>query len=48
MRHRLMRATRYVLPLLAALMCFAVQPSFAEEKSKPGRGAKRNNPTGRD
>lgn len=35
MRHLMTRAMHLVLPLLAALMLFAVQPSFAEQQSKP-------------
>ncbi|EJL6859477.1 formate dehydrogenase subunit gamma [Vibrio cholerae] len=35
MRKQLSRATRFVLPLLAALLCWLAQPVMAEENAKP-------------
>ncbi|QIL84439.1 formate dehydrogenase subunit gamma [Vibrio sp. HDW18] len=35
MRQQLSRATRFVLPLLAALLCWLVQPAMAEQNTKP-------------
>ncbi|EGQ8390428.1 formate dehydrogenase subunit gamma [Vibrio cholerae] len=35
MRQQLSRATRFVLPLLAALLCWLAQPVMAEENAKP-------------